>query len=143
RYMLSIGLTSQDCEEVIQEVFLALFRHLQKEKSRENLRGWVFRVGHNLGLKRRRQNGRDSQAPADFEIADASPNPEVQAMDVQKRARLRAVWGALAEQDRRCLALRAEALRYREIAEILDMSLGAVSLSLTRSLERMARAAAR
>src|SRR5436190_15354110 len=78
RYLLTIGLAVQDCEEVVQEVFLALFRHLQKGKSRENLRGWVFRVGHNLGLKRRRQNGKHSQARDDFEIADHSPGPEVQ-----------------------------------------------------------------
>src|SRR5437016_2377500 len=85
RYLLSIGLAVQDCEEVIQEIFLALFRHLQKGKSRENLRGWVFRVGHNLGLRRRRQNGRDSCGhESAFEIADASPNPEAQAMDGQK-----------------------------------------------------------
>ena len=43
----------------------------------------------------------------------------------------------LPEQDRRCLYLRAEGLRYREISTILDMSLGSVSLSLERSLARM------
>jgi len=54
-----------------------------------------------------------------------------------------AVVEALPEQDRRCLFLRAEGLRYREIAEILDMSLGGVSLSLARSLARLARYAER
>ena len=50
---------------------------------------------------------------------------------------------ALPEQDRRCLFLRAEGLRYREITEILEMSLGAVSLSLARSLARIARSTER
>ena len=50
---------------------------------------------------------------------------------------------ALTEQDQRCLALRAEGLRYREIADVLGMSLGAVAKSLERSLERIARAAQR
>jgi RNA polymerase sigma-70 factor (ECF subfamily) len=36
--------------------------------------------------------------------------------------------------------LRAEGLRYREIAQVLDMSLGAVSISLARSLARFERA---
>jgi len=49
----------------------------------------------------------------------------------------------LPEQSRRCLFLRAEGLRYREIAQVLDMSLGAVSLSLARSLARIARAVER
>jgi DNA-directed RNA polymerase specialized sigma24 family protein len=39
---------------------------------------------------------------------------------------------ALPEQDSRCLSLRAEGLRYSEIAGVLDMSLGAVSMSLAR-----------
>ena len=42
--------------------------------------------------------------------------------------------------DQHCLRLRAEGLRYREIAEVLGMSLGAVSISLTRSLARLERA---
>ena len=54
--------------------------------------------------------------------------------------RLRAVLRALPEPDQHCLRLRAEGLRYREIAEVLGMSLGAVSISLTRSLARLERA---
>ena len=41
------------------------------------------------------------------------------------------------------LLLRAEGLRYREIAQTLAISLGAVSMSLARSLARIARAAER
>src|ERR1700744_3949871 len=51
RYGLSLGLAAHDAEEVVQETFLALFRHLQQGRSRENLRGWLFRVTHNLALK--------------------------------------------------------------------------------------------
>jgi RNA polymerase sigma-70 factor (ECF subfamily) len=43
------------------------------------------------------------------------------------------------EQDARCLLLRADGLKYREIAAILGISLGGVSLSLTRSLARLRR----
>src|SRR5271154_4090568 len=61
RYLSSFGLTLPDGEEVIQEVFLALFQHLQLGKSRENLSGWLFRVAHNLALKRRNRAHRDSE----------------------------------------------------------------------------------
>jgi RNA polymerase sigma-70 factor (ECF subfamily) len=61
----------------------------------------------------------------------------------QTQQRLLAVVDALPEQDRRCLFLRSEGLRYREIAAILGISLGAVSLSLARSLARIARSAKR
>ena len=58
----------------------------------------------------------------------------------QRHNRLQSVVRALAEQDRRCLYLRAEGLRYREIAEVLGISLGGVSNSLARSLARIREA---
>jgi RNA polymerase sigma-70 factor (ECF subfamily) len=141
RYLASLGLAFPDGEEVLQEVFLALFLHLNAGKSRENLRGWLFRVAHNLALKRRTRTRQD--LPVDDTVIEPGPNPEDQLLRSQIRVRLMAVVKALPEQDRECLFLRAEGLRYREIAGILDMSLGAVSLSLARSLARIARAAER
>jgi RNA polymerase sigma-70 factor (ECF subfamily) len=145
RYVISLGLPVHDGEEIIQEVFLALFRHLQLGKSRRNLRGWVFRVAHNLALKQRSAN-RKAQATlnSDETVAhrqpDAAPNPEERAASSQRLERMQSILRALPEQDRCCLSLRAEGLRYREIAATLGMSLGAVSIALTRSLARMERA---
>jgi RNA polymerase sigma-70 factor (ECF subfamily) len=76
-------------------------------------------------------------------VIDPAPNPEVQFATSQTQLRLLAVLEALPEQDRRCLALRAEGLRYREIAAVLDISLGGVSMALARSLARIARVAER
>src|SRR5580658_2739978 len=70
RYLSSFGLAPADAEEIIQEVFLSLFQHLQSGKSRENLRGWLFRVAHNLGLKRRCQTRREFEARADAGAED-------------------------------------------------------------------------
>jgi RNA polymerase sigma-70 factor (ECF subfamily) len=145
RYVLSFGISVHDGEEVTQDVFLALFRHLQLGKSRQNLRGWIFRVAHNLALKRRYaiHKLRDT-VDSNWTIAerqfDPSPNPEELVSSNQRRARLLAVLHALPEEDQCCLRLRSEGLRYREIAEVLGISLGAVSISLTRSLARFIRA---
>lgn len=147
RYLLSTGVPVQDGEEIVQEVFLALFRHLQRGKSRRNLRAWVFQVAHNLSVKRYVAKLRDRKhivepgAVADEDaFVDRAPNPEDQLVRNQSHARLQSILRALPEQDRRCLSLRAEGLTYREIGQILDMSLGAVALSLGRSLARFARA---
>ena len=145
RYLLSLGLSVADGEEVVQEVFLALFQHLHRGGPRSNLRGWLFRVAHNLGLRRRYQTlrGKCAEPEAGEWMQDPGPDPEEQMLSGETQQRLQAVLRALPEQDRRCLTLRAEGLRYREIADVLTMSLGAVSLSLTRSLARISRAAAR
>jgi RNA polymerase sigma-70 factor (ECF subfamily) len=147
RYLSGFGLSISDAEEVLQEVFLSLFQHLSRRKARNNLRGWLFRVAHNLALKRRYKTRRELESIAETGsedlIIDPAPNPEDRVVTSQTRQRLLAVVRALPDPDRRCLLLRAEGLRYREIAEVLDMSLGAVSLSLARSLGRIARAAER
>jgi RNA polymerase sigma-70 factor, ECF subfamily len=145
RYVLSFGISVHDGEEVTQEVFLALFRHLQLGKSRRNLRGWIFRVAHNLALKRRYAIHRlRDTIDSDWTIAerqfDPSPNPEELVSSNQRRRRLLAILHALPEEDQCCLRLRSEGLRYREIAEALGISLGSVSISLTRSLARFIRA---
>jgi RNA polymerase sigma-70 factor (ECF subfamily) len=143
RYLSSFGLALPDAEEILQEVFLALFQHLYNGKSRNNIRGWLFRVAHNLALRRRSVTRRDSETWAltgsEHLAVDPCPNPEDQLASSQVQQRLMAIVGILPEQDRRCLFLRSEGLHYRDIAEILDMSLGRVSLSLLRSLARLAR----
>jgi RNA polymerase sigma-70 factor, ECF subfamily len=148
-YVRTFGIAGHDAEEVVQEVFLSLFRHLQMGKPRTQLHGWMFRVAHNLALKQRMASQRwrnwvDPNQDSEDNFAeihrDPSPNPEEYAVSAQRQRRLSSVVSALPEQDQWCLYLRAEGLRYREIAEVLGISLGSVSNSLSRSLERLLRA---
>lgn len=148
RYLAGFPLTLQDSEDVIQEVFLALFQYLRRGKSHQNVRGWLFRAAHNLALKKNLRSRREIQnagplIAVEELLADPSPSPEVQLAFNQTQQRLLSVVRALPEQNRWCLYLRAEGLRYREIAEVLDISLGSVSLYLERSLAHIARAAER
>ncbi len=142
RYLLGLRLPVEDAEEIVQEVFLALFEHLRRERKCRNARAWVFRVAHNLALKRRGRDRRNRQnlSSRAGDAASAAPDPEQQFLRSQRGMRFSAIWRALPEQERRCLALRAEGLTYREIAEVLDVSLGTVAASLGRSLARFARA---
>lgn len=143
RYLLSFGLSVADCEEVIQETFLALFRHLAKGGARDHLRGWVFRVGHNLALKTRQRQSRDVPMNGLAKLRrHPDPDPEQQAVTAQWQDQMAAVFRAMPEQDRACLSLRAEGFRYREIAGILGVSLGWVAQSMERSLGKLTRASA-
>ncbi len=144
RYAVSFGLSVHDGEDVLQEVFLALFRHLQAGRSRENLPGWVYRTTHNLSLKRRTSVHAElriaaAEDPSEVDCHDDQPGPEEQILFRERQQRLRAVFAALPETDRMCLRLRADGLRYREIAATLGISLGSVAASLSRSFERLQR----
>ena len=145
RYLLALGLSAHDGEEIIQEVFLLLFQHLRCGKPRENLRGWVFRVARNLALKQRAANQRVITREVEFN--DTSPeqnvggglNPEEALQSKQRQRQLLAVVGALPEQDQSCLCMRASGLKYREIAQAMGISLGSVAASLARSLAKLER----
>lgn len=142
RYLVCLGLSIQDGEEIAQEVFLLLFQHLRLGKPRQNLRGWIFRVAHNLGLRKRiesRSRGEANegwQSPC-VQVHDPGPSPEEQVAFKQQQKRLLAILDALPAQDRACFYLRAEGLQYREIAHVLEMSLGSVSQSLARVVKRL------
>jgi RNA polymerase sigma-70 factor, ECF subfamily len=146
RYLLCFSVPVHDGEEIVQEVFLLLFQHLQNGKSRENLRGWLFGAARNFALKWHRNNRTHLYRSVPFEEDLAglptanTANPEEQACRRQRQLTLWAVVRALPERDQMCLSLRAEGLRYREIGEAMGISLGSVAASLARSLGRLLRA---
>jgi RNA polymerase sigma-70 factor (ECF subfamily) len=145
RYVCAHRISIGDAEDVVQDVFLALFRHLRAGGARTNLKGWLFTVAHNLALKHRARRHRllsrfrasDDDA---WVVLDSGHDPEERLARCEQQQRATAVLNALPERDRHCLNLRGLGLRYREIAQVLGISLGAVAKSLTRSIARLQRA---
>lgn len=145
-YLSGLGLFVDEAEDVIQESFLRLVRHRAREREEENLRGWLFRVAHNLTMDRLRLGNRfvpegidhDSPDSPVLQIADRSLGPEEIAI---KREELRRIWaamGRLTAQQRQAVLLRAEGLRYREIAAVLELSTQRVAELVQRALARLA-----
>ena len=144
RYARAFGLSDEAAEDVVQDVFVALFRHLVLDRPRHNLAGWLFRVTRNLSLKQRRRAG--ASATDRFtsllleRLVDPADTPEERMAFDQRSHRLRSVVRALTPRERHCIYLRSEGLSYRQIAGALGMSLGGVAKSLARALGRLARA---
>jgi RNA polymerase sigma-70 factor (ECF subfamily) len=61
-------------------------------------------------------------------------------MNRQRRMRLERAIGDLSGQQRQCLFLRAEGLRYREIAEAIGISSSSVSEFLKRAVTKLRKA---
>ncbi len=139
RYLLSLGIHPPQAQEGAQEVFLRLYATLKKGENIQNPRAWIFRVAHNLGLKiRARQN---NQAPfdADLESQIVAPelNPEQSLLEREKTLRFHNAVQQLSDQQRRCLSLRLEGLRYPEIGSVLGISASAVGEFLRRAIARL------
>jgi RNA polymerase sigma-70 factor (ECF subfamily) len=132
RYLLTLGVHPPKAQEAVQEVFLRLYTSLKKGEKIESLRGWVFRVAHNYGLKvRARQSAEQKFDPA-FEARLASP-----AADREKMTRLNHAVEGLSDQQKRVLFLRMEGLRYPQIGATLGISASAVGEFLRRALLRL------
>jgi RNA polymerase sigma-70 factor (ECF subfamily) len=143
RYLLCLSASPTEADEIIQETFLRLYRHLNAGGREDNLRGWVFRVAHNIGINEFKKRSRlFSSAPCgigelEISTADPKPGPEELLLRREKMVRVHAAISALSEQQRQCLYLRAEGFRYREIAEILEVTISTVAESLRRGIKKL------
>ena len=59
------GALPDEAQDVVQDAFLSLHRHLASGGSQENIRGWVFRVAHNQARNRQGSYDRRFGEPLD------------------------------------------------------------------------------
>ena len=132
-------------EEITQEAFLQLYRRLHGGQSVLNIRAWVFRAAHNLALNRIRSQQftelLDEEGWDDLRqtLVDASSNPEQRLLQIEKFNRLRIAIARLTPTERQCLHLRTKGLRYREIAEILNLGTSTIAETLYRVIDKLAK----
>ncbi|MBI4842637.1 MAG: sigma-70 family RNA polymerase sigma factor [candidate division NC10 bacterium] len=152
-YRLAYGITRNeaDAEEVVQDVFLTVFRKIHTFEGRAALGSWIYRVTTNAALIKRRgqrterEVSLESQLPAflpdghragdrDFLLADWSQTPEADLLSRETRAILDRAIDALPAQYRAVLVLRdVEGLSSEEVAEAVGDSVAAVKSRLHRA----------
>ena len=144
RYLLCLSVNPSEADEVVQETFFRLYRHVHAGGRADNLRGWVFRVAHNISINEFKSRKRFvSSAPGDLAemdaVADPRRGPEELLLRREKMARVHAAILALSDQQKQCLYLRAEGFRYREIAEILEVTVSTIAESLRRAIKKLTK----
>lgn len=142
RYLLTLGLHPPQAQEAVQEVFLRLYATLRKGEEIQNERAWIFRVAHNHGLKVRERQTSEEPFDPRMEAALAAPagSPESELLERERMTRFHNAVEGLSEQQRRCLFLRMEGLRYPEIGAALGISASAVGEFLRRAVARLRKA---
>lgn len=134
-----------EAEDVAQEAFLRLYAQLRRGEAVPNARAWLFRVAHNLAIDRQRRAQRAEALTEDGwrrlgeQLADPAPLPEQTVLEQERLARMEAALARLSPQERHCLYLRLEGLRYREIAEVLGLALPTVTTFLARGIQKLTR----
>jgi RNA polymerase sigma-70 factor (ECF subfamily) len=140
-YALTLGLSPAQAQEVAQEVFLRLYTSLRSGEDIQNVRGWVFRVAHNFGLKMRAREREHADFESEFDLpASPGATPEQRAIDNQRNQRIREALEELSPQQRQVLHLRAAGLRYREIGEAIGIGTSTVNEFLRRAITKLRKA---
>jgi RNA polymerase sigma-70 factor (ECF subfamily) len=152
-YRLAWGITRNeaDAEEVVQDVFLSLFRKIGTFEGRAALSTWIYRIAVNAALIKKRGKRAALEVLLDDCLptfredghregdrtwlqADWSETPEAQLLSRETRDAVREMITRLPDSYRIVLLLRdVEELSNEEAAEVLGESVGSVKSRLHRA----------
>jgi RNA polymerase sigma-70 factor, ECF subfamily len=141
-----------DASDVVQEVFLKVFRNIRTFRSESSLKTWIYRIAvnevHNYRrwfFRHRRQevmleDENDGGGSFGDAVPDRGRSPYDYALDGEKRVLLEDALARINPMFRAAVVLRdIEDLSYEEIADILNISLGTVKSRITRGRDAMRR----
>jgi RNA polymerase sigma factor (sigma-70 family) len=139
RYCLHQLGSREEAEDAVQSTFLNAFRGIKRGIVPELESAWLFKIAHNVCLSRRRSTWRRGriESTADFEVVEElTPAPSRRADELMG---LQDVLEGMPESQRRAILLREwQGLSYREIADELDLSQGAVETLIFRARRALA-----
>jgi RNA polymerase sigma-70 factor, ECF subfamily len=137
RYALRMMRDEQDARDISQEVLTKILRNLDRYDARFRYPTWVLSVTRNTCIDefRRRRRRSSDEVP---DVADPGPGPhELLARDQAARI-VREALERLPPLYREVLVLyHYENLKYREIAELLDLPIGTVMNRIFRARQKL------
>lgn len=144
----------EEAEDLLQEIFIKVYRNLNGFDPNLNFSSWVYRIAHNEIISQYRKKNREiyptalstnyeeTQPFADF-LADTL-NVETHYLDREKAAEVRKALGELPPKYRDILILRYfEEMSYKEISDILRKPSGSVATLINRAKAKFKKIAKR
>ncbi len=134
-------------DDLTQEIFLRIFRHLGRFRGRSSLKTWIYRVSVNCcrsRLARRRLPRITSPDPSiDVveQLRDQRAGPERRAIARDRVGQLAEALAKLPAPFREAVVLRdVDGLTYHEIAQVLQVRIGTVRSRIARGRDRLRKA---
>lgn len=128
----------EDAKEVVQEVFLTMYRKLNGFRFESSLKTWVYRITVNCALNYAQKTARTRGKETEYQ--DVVMAGEVRTgMDNEQTGKVvEGLLEVVSPEQRACVALRSmEGLSYQQIAEVLKININTVRSRLKRARERM------
>ncbi|MBM3307947.1 MAG: sigma-70 family RNA polymerase sigma factor [Candidatus Eisenbacteria bacterium] len=115
-------------EDVAQEAFIRVFRHVGRFQERSSLYTWIYRITVNIALNRLRRDRFRHMVPMgelQWEDRRADADPSYAAMSSELAGRVDSAVRSLPDKQRAVFTLRFfEGLSHKEIAEVVGCSEG-------------------
>lgn len=123
-----------DIEDVVQDVFVKVFKGLHTFRGTSKLSTWIYRIARNEAINAAKRSGPDTDTVENLELpAPESERPDWRLRQVRIREVLDAALARLDAEERQAIELRYLGERsYEEIADILEIPLGTVKTHIHR-----------
>jgi len=127
RYFLRKVLASADgAEDALQDVWLDVFRHLQRLADPQALKAWLYRIARDRAFGRLRKAKRWEQPLDEANVVDPAAADE-NDFSTEDAAQIHTALDELPSEQREVLVLRfLEEMTYEEIARVVGCQLGTV-----------------
>jgi RNA polymerase sigma-70 factor (ECF subfamily) len=137
RYLRYFNVPAPRAQELAQDCFVKLYLKLSQGDRIEEPRAWLYRVAQNQARRYHRREPVFDEIDETWDAPVPQPDPELDLMARQQQALLARAVSDLSPQQRNCLHLRGQGLRYREIAEAMGISTSAVGEFLRRAVTKL------
>jgi RNA polymerase sigma-70 factor (ECF subfamily) len=126
-------------EDLTSEVFIKLLQALGTPRApRDQLKGWLYRVAHNLAMDWFRQHAKDDPLPLNEELAPDSESLIDRFEEKQSQHRLRQAIRQLTSSQQQVILLRfGEGLRIKQVSQLMGKSEGSIKLIQFRAVKRL------
>jgi RNA polymerase sigma-70 factor, ECF subfamily len=134
----------EDADDVAQEVFIEVFRSVDKFRSDARISTWLYRIALNKSLNYLRDNrrhkgsllSRDASAVASAAVTGGNPLEVLQ--DKEKMKILEQALDALPEKQKKAFVLsKYEDLSYKQISEVMKLSVSSVESLIFRAKQNL------
>ena len=153
RFFEHRGFSTEECQDLIQETFIRVYRGIEAFRGESRWEHWLFRIAANTAIKALRHRAAAKRAgqevplqeedEGDLQVmatgsASDTPEPLRQLLSKERKDLLIAAIEGLPAQMRRCVRLRVlQDLDYNEIAEILQLAPSTVKVQLFKARKRL------
>jgi RNA polymerase sigma-70 factor (ECF subfamily) len=130
-----------DVEDVVQVVFIKVYKGLHSFRGDSKLSSWIYQIARNEALNAAGRNRKPIESLDNVALSGPdSENPEVRYGNIELRGHLERALSGLDEEQRLAIELRYMAERsYNEIADIMNVPVGTVKTHIHRGKAELKR----